>query len=294
MARSKDVHIWTTLADALVAGPWRLTVLRTLFTADKYSRRGPARGALNHVRDALVRRGEEIVIVRIINGGYVAVNLGDYHHQRIAGTGRYEQATTSVLQRSLGAGDVFLDVGSNAGFYSALAAGLGARVYAFEPNPAMADLIQQVAHPNVEVTRVAVGDEAGDIALNLSPDPSHSGISSIHDLPHLAGSRRITVPVITLDEFCTQHALLPRVVKIDVEGHEGAVIDGMSNLLQNRVPESLIVELRRYPGFPDPAPVADKIMGYGYHGFAIREDGCLTALTQDALDANDNVYFRRR
>lgn len=255
---------------------------------------GPARGVLDQVRGALARRGEQIVVVPITGGGHVAVNLGDYHHQRIAGTGEYEKATTTILRRSLRPGDVFLDVGGNAGFYSAFAAALGAQVYAFEPNPAMAELIRRAAHPNVTLTRAAVGDEAGEVTLNISPDPSHSGISSIHDMPHLRGARKITVPIVTLDDFCAEHALRPRALKIDVEGHEGAVINGMSDLLAERVPESVIVELRRYPGFPDPEPVAEQIMAHGYDGFAIGAGGGLSDLTSDALDANDNVYFHRR
>lgn len=280
-------------ADTLVAGPWRLLVLRALFVAYAHRPESVARGALDAVRGALVRRGEDITSVKISGGGRVVVNLGDYHHQRIAGTGEYESATTGVLRRVIHSGDVFLDVGANAGFYSAFAASIGAAVHAFEPNPAMGDLIDRAGHPNVALVRAAAGDKSGEIALNVSPDPSHSGISSVHDLPHLAGARKITVPVITIDDYCARNDIRPNVLKIDVEGHEGQVIDGMQRLLEERIPEHLIIELRRYPGFPDPEPVAQKMVDLGYRAFAIADDASIRDLTSDALDANDNVYFRR-
>jgi FkbM family methyltransferase len=277
-----------------VALPGRDRLMRAAFRAHD---RRPSRlrfTTLTHLRDAMSARGSRVVMASLPSGATIAVDVGDRFHQPIAWGAGHEPASTALWQRVVGPGDVVLDVGAHAGYFSVLAAAAGATAHAFEPNPAMAALIQRTANPAVHLTAAAVGAEPGFAELRMSADPAHAGLASIEPLSHLREDQTVRVPVVTLDAYCARYDVVPTAVKIDVEGHEAAVVEGMRSLLQRRVPAHLLVELVEFPGRPAPANIAERIGAFGYDAFALTVDGELAPLTDAALAANDNVYFRRR
>ena len=95
-------------------------------------------------------------------------------------------ATNAVLM--LGAGDVFVDIGANSGYFSVLAAlrvGARGRVFAFEPNPAVRRQLERHIGLNAIADRVttselALSDEDRDAArLFVSCWPENDGIASL-------------------------------------------------------------------------------------------------------------------
>jgi FkbM family methyltransferase len=129
-----------------------------------------------------------------------------------------------------------VDVGANTGFYSLLAARRGSNVLAFEPVPAVREiLIRNVAgnrlQGKIKISACAASDRAGRATLFV-PDPSHGLIETSSSLneqfqPHAS---TLEVDVAPLDTL-----LLPGqkvgVVKIDAEGHEAAVLRGAMGLI---------------------------------------------------------------
>jgi hypothetical protein len=80
--------------------------------------------------------------------------------------GSYELEVQRVLQERLKPGSVLYDVGANIGFYSLLAARLGAQVFAFEPDVQNAESLARHARLNclgakIEVIRAAVFSTSG-------------------------------------------------------------------------------------------------------------------------------------
>ena len=76
----------------------------------------------------------------------------------------HERSETEVLKHLTKPGDVFVDVGANVGFYTALArtwVGTEGKVIACEPNPACLALLRQsfASAPNVIMVPCAVGCE---------------------------------------------------------------------------------------------------------------------------------------
>lgn len=93
--------------------------------------------------------------------------------QRLMYFGLYEQAETTLIAGSLRAGDVFLDIGANIGYYSLMASrlvGESGRVYAFEPIPENAHKILAAVQlngiRNIYVNQSAVGESAGELVLH--------------------------------------------------------------------------------------------------------------------------------
>lgn len=268
-----------------------------LATAFRWRSRNPeshlAFTVLTHLQDALASRGHQVRFAQPEHGSTLAVDLADRWHQAIYYTGVHEPELTALFQEIVRPDTTFLDIGANAGYFSALARGLGADVHTFEPNPRMLDLLHRALASVVTVVPAAVGAEAGSATLHLSPDPGNTGLASLREHAHGAGAR-VTVRVVTIDGYCEEHGLQPQTVKIDVEGLEDDAVAGMHRLLSDRVPEHVVIELVKWPNRPEPRAVAERVMSYGYEGFAINADGSRGDLTQGALDANDNVYFRRR
>jgi FkbM family methyltransferase len=157
-------------------------------------------------------------------------------------TGTAERPLQSALARELRAGATFFDIGANVGFITLLAArlvGPTGRVVAFEPVPANAAAVRENLALNgidwVEVHETAVARSAGRASLIVSDVSAFSRLASIN-VP--TGAREsIEVAVNSIDEFVANGArTAPDVVKIDVEGAELEVIEGMRETLAEHHP----------------------------------------------------------
>lgn len=174
----------------------------------------------------------------------------------------YEPATTAAFTRFLRAGQLFIDIGANHGYFSLLAAALvgpAGRVVAFEPNPRVFAQLQ--AHVTLNHFEGRIRPEAcaladapqANAALYVSQVDSNSGLSSLtpnaDTLARGSLSASATVPVMveTFDRWLAAANLLATrtaidLVKIDVEGAEERVISGMRDTLRRGVIRALIVE----------------------------------------------------
>lgn len=166
------------------------------------------------------------------------------------GLGEYEPSTAAAVLAlcDLAApGFVFYDIGANMGLYGALAGSLFAPriVHAFEPAPASADVAAKIARRNglpMTVHQVAMSDVPGTAELHLSPvsDASNSLVAGFRET-----DQSITVETVTLDGVVASTGDVPDIVKIDVETHERAVLDGARDTIERCRPAIIIEVLRR-------------------------------------------------
>ena len=100
-----------------------------------------------------------------LGADFLLLDVRDPAQREILWTGRTEPGVAKLLGTLTAPGAVVLDVGANAGFYSLLAADLGAgRVLAFEPNPRTAVLLRRsTAGTIVEVIQAACGATTGSV-----------------------------------------------------------------------------------------------------------------------------------
>ena len=160
--------------------------------------------------------------------------------------GGYEPHVASTLDRLLGDGDVFVDVGANVGYHTFRASarvGATGRVVAVEANPENARLIAHTiesnAIGNIELVPVALAAGRGYVSFG-----THVGSNGgfLPDGASTTGSGRGTiVPTLALDDLGLDRV---SVVKIDVEGAEGIVIDGATATIERHRP-SFVMEFSK-------------------------------------------------
>jgi FkbM family methyltransferase len=144
--------------------------------------------------------------------------------------------------------DVGADIGHFTSFFADRVGGQG-KVVSFEPNPRSYErALEHVrinGQTNVTLINVAVGGEDGTLKLACGDQPgmgsADPGIKAV--LLSSGEAREIAVPVARIDSLIAQRGLpAPDFVKIDVEGLELAVLDGMRETIDTAHP-TLFIEL---------------------------------------------------
>lgn len=157
--------------------------------------------------------------------------------------------------RWIGRGSLAFDVGAHVGNRVAVWRSLGARVVAFEPQPAFNRFLmgRYGRDPHVTLEARALGEQEGEAMLHISErSPTLSTLAddwicevrADRRFDSVAWNRTERVPVTTLDRAIEQYGL-PAFCKIDVEGHETSVLKGLSQPLPALSFEFLPVSIAR-------------------------------------------------
>jgi FkbM family methyltransferase len=166
---------------------------------------------------------------------------------RMRPPGSYEHRVHKALARAVRPGDVVWDVGANVGVYTGQFCqwvGAGGMVVAFEP---FADSCRRIQErlpqcPWLRVENVALGetDTQGRLVTGESSVENH--IESDADTRNgVTGS--VAVAIRRGDTVCDLLGRVPNVIKIDVEGFEEEVLNGMGATLRQAALRSVLVEV---------------------------------------------------
>ena len=222
----------------------------------------------------------------------VKFNAGAYNPDTSLGT--YEMPVQEVLSRYLKSGNVFYDIGANVGFFTIFGAkivGYGGKVYAFEPEAMNAATLRRNARLNnfahVTVIEKAVSRTTGVEKLwlteycgshTLAPEnPKGTTVRTLSDnssqqpeseIPSfLKIKESITVNTVAIDDLLQQQEIEPpTLIKIDVEGAEIDVLQGMSRTLKESKPIVIYeVDDENQEGLSNKRKrVNDFLLSYGY------------------------------
>lgn len=196
--------------------------------------------------ERLIRRAANLAQIDLLRVAYQSIGVLNYETHVASGE---QFLIARILPRLMG-GDkpVILDVGANIGEVSlALCRAFpAARVWAFEPNPVTFGVLEQrLEGTGVACRRMALGAAAGEATLHCYAGDRTSGHASmyagvfgLYGNYGVRGADQLTtfaIAVTTIDAFCREHEIVHiDFLKIDVEGHELAVLRGASGTLADR------------------------------------------------------------
>lgn len=208
-----------------------------------------------------VLRGQRTVS---INGVTATVAIPDRSASReIRYALENETDLLRILLDDLQESDVFLDVGSHIGLFAAFASEVApdGRVIAVEPYPPNIDALEETVNRSngapIQIIRRPLSDRVEELALSTPDLPGTRGLSSIVSN---IGGETIQVESTTGDELLTSGRIpQPNIVKIDVEGAEGAVINGMESLLRSSDCRSVYCEVHLGHASPEAEAYQEEI-----------------------------------
>jgi len=153
-----------------------------------------------------------------------------------------DRAERSMIQSSVGPGDIVVDVGANIGYYSRYLSrlvGPDGRVVAFEPSEQnFRRLVESTRSLEiVEPVQAAVGNVTGTLDLHESDD-----LNVDHRTYDTGGLRNVVqVPSYRLDDFFPSGQRVD-FVKMDIQGFEYQAIRGMAGLLRDNHEVAVLLE----------------------------------------------------
>ncbi len=219
---------------------------------------------------------------------------------------QWEPELSALVSRTLTADSVFVDVGANFGYFACLAGsrigphGRG-RVIAIEPNPAMVALLEANIAINwsmspVEINALAVGERSDRAVLSIPTSKAANASLSVNPAM-VEGGQTLAVEVKPLD-LVVPDGLVVDLLKIDVEGHETAVLLGADRVLSQSPNITIVLEWSKAQmseaGY-EPRALIQLITRLGLAAYAISPDGAASEhLTADRLEATAyaNIVLR--
>ena len=187
--------------------------------------------------------------------------------------GMYEPELTEYFRRTLTAGETFIDIGANEGYFSVLAGSLvgsEGRVMAVEPQQRLQERLQANFAANQlrngQILPLAISDHAGSSIIHLTPD-MNTGATGLSRVTKYDCETQ-SVELIPLSELLSRVKVeIVDTMKMDIEGFEYEAILGAREVFQKHRIRRLAVELHphliRGRGL-DPAEISEFLIDQGY------------------------------
>lgn len=215
--------------------------------------------------------GDGTALCRVLGHHKMLVDTSDHGHSlHLLLDGFWEMDVTEAMRAVLRPGMHAVDVGANIGYYTLLMArlvGEGGRVHAFEPNPAAAARLRRNLEMNGIAHRAAVyeaplADADGQEVALVVPEGDPKNASLVPTTVEVGPDRvRHVVRTRRLDALLGDAPV--DFVKIDAEGAEQAVWQGMRGILDRRAKLTVFLEFltKRYT---DPAGFLAELRQEGF------------------------------
>jgi len=217
-----------------------LIILRLLIRSF-FKRRGYYR-ILKYIRDKTTLLKGVQSLTKFDKNILVKVNLDEWIQQQIFFLGVYEKKETLFWRNLIKPCYTVIDIGANIGYYSLMASvrvGLKGRIYAFEPVAKIYNRLVENIYlnkiTNIFPYRLALFNEKTEIDIYLGKE-SNWGMSSIKLHSEYSGIKE-KVRTETLDDFVRENKIKRiDLIKIDAEGSEPFIIEGMTSILKKYKP----------------------------------------------------------
>ena len=203
---------------------------------------------------------------------------------------RYEVQEIRALVAALKPDDIAIDIGANKGGYlwSLSKAVPQGKVFGFEPQPIFATYLKRVCPlarlRNVQIEACGLSDRVGTFTLNIpGSDPTSPAASLEEAVKERGVYQSYQVKVTTLDHYFENVTGHVGAIKIDVEGHELAVLKGGIHLLSKNKPVIVCESENRHIMQGSVMDVLKFILDLGYQGWFIRQGELVPLIEFDPL-----------
>ena len=234
------------------------------------------------------------ILYRWVNNTLVIVRPGEHGFTQNIYWGLQEFEDMAYVLHVVNSEDIFVDIGANIGPYTILAcAAKRARGYCFEPVPSTFERLLNNLRINdlldsVQAYNMGLGNKDGELLFTLGLNTSNHVLA-----PNEKGQDTLRVKVRPLDMVITD--TFPTIIKVDVEGYEMSILQGMPHILENPALHSMIVELNghgeRY-GFSD-NDIIQKMSDFGFYPYTYKPFDRQVVSIYEQSTSTDNVIFIR-
>ena len=215
------------------------------------------------------------------------------------------------LIQNLEKDDVFFDVGAHYGYFSLLASQLideNGQVFSFEASPATFNILKknQLNQSNIKVYNQAVSDVNAPLTFyefpNLYSEYNTLEIGQFKDAAWFMKykPKEITIEAIVLDDFLAKENIQFKIIKIDVEGAEFKVIEGMKKHLKKHSPIIIMEYLSEERGQEEHIKAEMLLHSLGFSPYLIDNKGQLKEvksviqhIKEKGLES-DNIAFVKK
>lgn len=188
----------------------------------------------------------------------------------------YERFSLDLLDLLVTDGSTAIDIGAHYGIYSLLAARKAKKVYAFEPVPENFEVLKKNIAGNklqriITPINKAVSDADGEVEFNVTWASDSAGF---YEHPNAEVIRKIRVKMAAVDHELKDVEDLS-FIKIDTEGHEIHVLNGLRSTLRRNKAAKLLIEFNPEcltNAGTSSSELIKTIIGLGYDIFALHED----------------------
>lgn len=194
--------------------------------------------------------GGKKIIVKTKYGFFIQISIDEFLTGGYLHIGEINPFETKILRTILQDNDIFFDVGAYIGWYSLNASqkvGKKGKVFAFEPNPSVAKLLEANCRRNkfnnIIIQKVALSDSNGYQDFWMGGEDMLGSLKKENTSRFSKKIKSIRVKINTLDTFFKERKIKKiRLIKIDAEGSDLQVIKGARSILKKFSPY-LIIEV---------------------------------------------------
>jgi FkbM family methyltransferase len=272
-------------------------LLRTAFFWNKHGPRG--RGYLPRLIGRKLAKQREYAIVTK-SGARLLIDLDnlDIYATIFNQGGEWEPHVARTCQRLLRDNDVFFDIGANVGCISLDTKALkgdGIKIYLFEPQPSLSKAIRKSIEINqfkaVYVLDCLLSNYDGVGELYLASHAIHASM-----VPRETSGDKLKLPVWKLDTLISKgQCAPPDIVKIDTEGAELRILEGMRQTLEEHSPSLLFEADQNMDRFGYGADDLIHLISSAndYKFYTVLDDGNVQSYVRQARSDNILAIARR-
>jgi len=283
------------------------TLLRSRLSAvSRRVPRFPGKARITHVLNRLFAPASHRLVVESFGARFL-VRGEDLIEEAILWHGSYGPLVTNCLQAEIDSENVtcFWDIGANIGSVSIPIAhrNPSVRVFAFEPSPSALSTLERNLKMNemlgnVSVYAYALSNTNGPVPFFESSEGRNSGVGGLYAETHNRDHSRAYVHACTGDSLIESSELPgPDLIKIDTEGWEPEVLDGLSRYLQSSNRLSILWEHCLYRLDERRTPrdaISSRLSALGFELYACRENGRFERFRAEMLNEGNDFLARRR